>query len=109
MTTVSETPKSGLLSNGYPRLVGTYDEMFAPLGILRPHWDLLLNLFSGMGQQEIVRRRQAAKQRIRENGVTYNVYGDPLGMDRPWNLDIIPLMISPAEWAQIESGLIQRA
>jgi uncharacterized circularly permuted ATP-grasp superfamily protein/uncharacterized alpha-E superfamily protein len=109
MTTVSETPKSGLLSNGYPRLAGTYDEMFAPLGILRPHWDLLINSLSAMGQPEIARRRQAAKQRIRENGVTYNVYGDPLGMDRPWNLDMIPLMISPAEWAQIEQGLIQRA
>ena len=39
-----------------------------------------------------------AEQRIRENGVTYNVYGDPLGMNRPWNLDAIPLLIPPAEW-----------
>ena len=31
---------------------------------------------------------------IRENGVTYNVYGDPQGIDRPWQLDLIPLLIS---------------
>ena len=24
---------------------------------------------------------------LRENGVTYNVYGDPRGTDRPWELD----------------------
>ena len=31
---------------------------------------------------------------IRDNGVTYNVYGDPQGADRPWELDPIPLLIS---------------
>ena len=34
---------------------------------------------------------------------------DRLGMDRPWNLDSIPLMIPPSEWSQLEAGLIQRA
>ena len=37
------------------------------------------------------------------------MYGDPLGLDRPWNLDAIPLLIPPAEWSQLEAGLIQRA
>jgi uncharacterized circularly permuted ATP-grasp superfamily protein/uncharacterized alpha-E superfamily protein len=44
-----------------------------------------------------------------ENGVSYNVYGDPLGTDRPWSLDAIPLLIPPAEWSYLEAGLIQRA
>ena len=35
---------------------------------------------------------------IHENGVTHNVYGDPNGLDRPWNLDLIPLLIPSAEW-----------
>ena len=64
---------------------------------------------SGLGREELARRWQTARQRIRENGVTYNVYGDPLGMDRPWNLDAIPLLISPHEWRELEAGLIQRA
>ena len=41
--------------------------------------------------------------------MTYNVYRDPQGMDRPWELDMIPLLIPPAEWAQIETALAQRA
>ena len=32
-----------------------------------------------------------------------------LGMDRPWNLDAIPLMITAEEWSHLEAGLIQRA
>ena len=27
---------------------------------------------------------------IRDNGVTYNVYGDPRGMHRPWEPDPMP-------------------
>ena len=30
-------------------------------------------------------------------------------MDRPWQLDPIPLLIPPAEWRALEDGLIQRA
>jgi uncharacterized circularly permuted ATP-grasp superfamily protein/uncharacterized alpha-E superfamily protein len=78
-------------------------------GVLRPHWDVFINSLSELGAQELRRRWQTARQRIRENGVTYNVYGDPLGMDRPWNLDAIPLIIPPSEWSQLEAGLLQRA
>src|SRR3984893_8214098 len=103
------TMNGPLLSTGYPQTAGVYDEMSAALGVLRPHWDIFINSLSALGNQELARRWETARQRIRENGVTYNVYGDPLGMDRPWNLDAIPLMISPSEWSQLEAGLIQRA
>jgi len=46
---------------------------------------------------------------LKENGVTYNIYGDPNGMNRPWKLDNIPFLISKEEWISIESGLAQRA
>lgn len=109
MKVSSETAKAPLLSVGYPQTPGVYDEMCAAPGILRPHWDKFIHSLSALGDQELARRWQTAKQRIRENGVTYNVYGDPLGMDRPWNLDAIPLVIPPSEWSQLEAGLIQRA
>src|ERR1700689_4198213 len=105
----ADTAKAPLLSDGYVQTSGVYDEMCGAPGILRPHWDKFLPPLSGLGDQELTRRWQTAKQRIRENGVTYNVYGDPLGMDRPWNLDAIPLVIPPSEWNRLEAGLIQRA
>jgi uncharacterized circularly permuted ATP-grasp superfamily protein/uncharacterized alpha-E superfamily protein len=105
----ADTAKAPLLSDGYFQTPGVYDEMCGAPGILRPHWDKFIHSLSALGDQELTRRWQTAKHRIRENGVTYNVYGDPLGMDRPWNLDAIPLVIPPSEWSQLEAGLIQRA
>jgi uncharacterized circularly permuted ATP-grasp superfamily protein/uncharacterized alpha-E superfamily protein len=98
-----------LLTADYRQAPGVYDEMCAESGILRPHWDRYIASLSSLGAKELAHRWQIARQRIRENGVSYNVYGDPLGTDRPWSLDAIPLLIPAAEWAYLEAGLIQRA
>ena len=62
-----------------------------------------------IGPEELGRRWARAERRIRENGITYNVYGDPLGASRAWQIDIIPLLIPADEWRSIEAGIIQRA
>jgi uncharacterized circularly permuted ATP-grasp superfamily protein/uncharacterized alpha-E superfamily protein len=46
---------------------------------------------------------------LRRAGVTYNVYGDQRGRDRPWQLDPVPLLISAQESASLRDGLVQRA
>jgi uncharacterized circularly permuted ATP-grasp superfamily protein/uncharacterized alpha-E superfamily protein len=97
------------LPGNYSPAPGIYDEMMSAPGVFRPHWDDYAASISALGAEEMARRWKTALQRIRENGVTYNVYGDPLGMDRPWNLDAIPILISPTEWRELEAGLIQRA
>ena len=98
-----------LLGEGYGPAEGIYDEMASAPGVFRPLWDDYIAALSGLGAEELARRWKAARQRIRENGVTYNVYGDPQGMHRPWSLDAIPILISPGEWRNLEAGLIQRA
>ncbi|MGE4221060.1 MAG: circularly permuted type 2 ATP-grasp protein [Alphaproteobacteria bacterium] len=97
------------LAGGYQPLSGVFDEMLTPDGLLRPHWDGFINGLSGLAGEDLARRIDAARQLIHENGITYNVYGDPEGLDRPWKLDTVPLLIPPEEWATIERGLIQRA
>ncbi|MGA2741291.1 MAG: circularly permuted type 2 ATP-grasp protein [Bryobacteraceae bacterium] len=109
MSVSGDTLDAPPLAAGYRQAGTVYDEMSAAPGILRPHWDRLIGSMSALGVDELARRWKIARQRIRENGVTYNIYGDPLGMDRPWNLDSIPLLIPPAEWDELEAGLIQRA
>ena len=52
-----------------------------------------------MGQGELAHCWQQARRMIHENGVTYNVYADARGMERPWELDPLPWVIGPAEWA----------
>jgi uncharacterized circularly permuted ATP-grasp superfamily protein/uncharacterized alpha-E superfamily protein len=96
------------LFEGYQPLPGTYDEMVAAPGVPRPHCEGFVRSLEAIGQDEFTSRWEGAKRSIRENGVTYNVYGDPQGVDRPWELDMVPLLISPAEWAGLETALIQR-
>jgi len=83
--------------------------MAAAPGALRSHCETFVNSLESLGREELAARWEIARRSIRDNGVTYNVYRDPQGMDRPWELDMIPLLLPPAEWAQIEAALIQRA
>ena len=87
----------------------TYDELLEVDGNLRPHWESFFKSFNGLGPAEIQNRNQDLTRLLKENGVTYNIYGDPAGFNRPWKLDPIPFLIGRQEWQTIESGLIQRA
>ncbi len=86
-----------------------FDEMISADGRLRPHWQPFVGQMATLGLPELKERWEKARHLIRENGVTYNVYGDPRGMDRPWDLDPLPLLIAAADAARIEAGLTQRA
>ena len=91
------------------RYGGAYDELSADGVTPRPHWAHLIDSFREMGPEEIGQRWSRAERRIRENGITYNIYGDPLGANRPWKIDVVPFLIPADEWRFIESGIIQRA
>ena len=97
------------LLTAYPFQKGRFDELFAVPYQPRPHWARLLSELAHTSADEIRERLAAAERQIRESGVTYNVYADPKGQDRPWDLDVLPLMIAPEEWREIEAGIIQRA
>src|SRR6201996_8978904 len=86
-----------------------YDELSADGVTPRPHWAHLMESLQAIGPEELGRRWSRAERRIRENGITYNIYSDPLGANRPWRIDILPLLISADEWRFIEAGIIQRA
>ncbi|MGD1025602.1 MAG: circularly permuted type 2 ATP-grasp protein [Candidatus Sulfotelmatobacter sp.] len=91
------------------RYGAAYDELSADGVAPRPHWAHLMESLRAIGNEELGRRWARAERRIRENGITYNVYGDPLGASRDWKIDIVPLLIPADEWRHIEAGIIQRA
>jgi uncharacterized circularly permuted ATP-grasp superfamily protein/uncharacterized alpha-E superfamily protein len=93
----------------YPNLQGRYDELFAAPGQPRDPWMKLYTELTMASAAEIGDMRAAAERQIRDSGVTYNVYADPKGQDRPWDLDVLPLIIDAQEWSQIEAGIAQRA
>ena len=86
-----------------------YDEMSADGVTPRPHWENFIQSLQGVGSQELSKRWTRAERRIRENGITYNIYGDPAGVARPWRIDLVPLLIPAEEWRYLEAGIIQRA
>src|SRR5277367_5647001 len=91
------------------RYEAAYDELSADGVTPRPHWAHLMDSLLEIGDAELERRWSRAERRIRENGITYNIYSDPLGANRAWQIDIIPLLIPAEEWRYIEAGIIQRA
>ena len=86
-----------------------YDEVHEANGATRPHWEAFLRTIPDLHGDEFGRRWRDAQHLIRENGVTYNVYGDPNGLLRPWQLDPLPVIIPQGEAEHLERGLIQRA
>src|SRR6266540_7076418 len=107
----SAIPESGFPPEGFrykPR-APAYDEAFTTEGEPRPHHQELWRGIEQLGPVEITKRWEQGRRLIRENGVTYNVYGDPRGMDRPWVLDPIPLVLASGEWTELAHGLDQRA
>ncbi len=86
-----------------------FDELAAADGTIFPHWQRIVETYNKLGNEKLSARADEVAHLLRENGVTYNVYGDPNGMNRPWNLDPVPMVISEEDWRRIEAGLTQRA
>jgi uncharacterized circularly permuted ATP-grasp superfamily protein/uncharacterized alpha-E superfamily protein len=86
-----------------------YDEMADAQGVPRPHWRALLERLGRMDATAARRSIELTRRLIVDNGVTYNVYADPQGADRPWDLDPLPLLVGADEWRGIEAGVAQRA
>jgi len=93
----------------YATQLGIYDEMYAKENKALPYWERFMAALNSMGSEKLELRRREAQRLLRENGVTYNVYGDSQNLTRPWRLDPVPLLISSEEWLVIEAGLKQRA
>ena len=78
-------------------------------GRLRPQWQSFVSMLDELGPEELKLRWEHAQRLIHDNGVSHNVYGDPQGLDRPWSLDSVPLLIRANEWDKACAGLSQRA
>lgn len=88
---------------------GSFDELFDSQQQPRAHWRGMLNSLARESALSMDQRLDAVTQQIRENGVTYNVYTDTKGIQRPWDLNLLPLILPEDEWAGIEAAVIQRA
>ena len=109
--TAVEQERAGLelFAANYRPLPGIFDEMMDHGGRVRAHWQPFLAMLAAFGAEEINRRFAAADRYLRGSGVFYRVYEDVAGIERPWPLSHVPLIVEPSEWKQLEAGVIQRA
>ena len=85
---------------------GTANDQAAP--DMHPYWESFFDFLGASGFADLNQRTLNLKRQIRDNGVTYNVYADANGPQRPWSIDLLPLIVSPSDWASIEAGIRQR-
>ncbi len=94
---------------GYTPRAERYDEVFDPKGRPRPHWERLAKTAARAGRAELARRARTIRRAVEQDGVTYNIYADPKGTDRLWEVDLLPLVISREEWHFLAQAVRQRA
>jgi len=80
-------------------------ELTQPPGQL---WEDFMTRLGSEGLASLNPRMAHLRRQVRDNGITYNVYADAEQPQRPWALDLLPLIISTRHWAQIERGVRQR-
>lgn len=93
----------------YQSVPARYDEMLDPAAGPRPHWSALLSQLAELSAEAIGERARFVHDAIASDGVTYNVYADPKGASRPWELDLLPMILPAAEWRTIAAAVAQRA
>jgi uncharacterized circularly permuted ATP-grasp superfamily protein/uncharacterized alpha-E superfamily protein len=120
----AESPAELAASMSPPAAAGHFDELRGSVPIApgserdalpvptdaapTPAWSRFFENLGHAGFLELNRRTTNLERQIRDNGVTYNVYAESDGPQRPWSLDLFPLIITPASWQQIETGVLQR-
>ena len=120
-----ETPAALAAALAPPAAPGHYDELrggiSAPLADTPAHaavvgahalptrpWGRFFENLGREGFGDLNRRTIDLQRQVRDNGVTYNVYADADGPQRPWSLDLFPLILPSAAWQRIEAGVLQR-
>ena len=100
---------AGEITSHYLTPAMIFDEMKGADGKIRPAWSRLVQSLNEDGASGWARRSDQTRHLLRENGVTYNVYGASKDLERPWELDPVPLMMPIAEWQPLADSVKQRA
>jgi carboxylate-amine ligase len=81
------------------------DEAVGPASRPRPAYEQLIAYFEGLDGDAVERARHSAREWTESRGLTFRVGGE----ERPFEVDLVPRVITAHEWSQIVAGLTQRA
>ncbi len=85
------------------------DELIGADGTIGAHWQPVLAGLDALSHEQRLERIDRINLRVREIGIAHDLFADPSRNLQPWRLDLMPLVLPPAAWAEIEAGIMQRA
>ncbi|MBA2963721.1 MULTISPECIES: circularly permuted type 2 ATP-grasp protein [Ramlibacter] len=113
-----ESPAGLAAALAPPAAAGHFDELRGAVSVpgpagsqgkpVTPTWSRFFEHLGGGGFADLDQRMLSLSRQVRDNGITYNVYADAGGPQRPWSLDLFPLIVTPDGWQRIEAGVLQR-
>ncbi|CAM4062916.1 circularly permuted type 2 ATP-grasp protein [Mycobacterium senriense] len=81
-----------------------FDEMFDAQGAVRGPYKGIYAELAPSDASELQARAEALSRAFLDQGITFSLSGQ----ERPFPLDLVPRVISAAEWARLERGITQR-
>ncbi|HAG35386.1 MAG TPA: hypothetical protein DCL34_01020, partial [Erythrobacter sp.] len=85
-----------------------FDEMRKPDGGVRDAYAGYCQWFDGQDNALLRRKHAEAETNFRKTGITFNVYGENEAEERLIPFDMVPRVISAAEWRKLTRGIEQR-
>lgn len=101
----SDSPR---IFDGYTPLPGTYDELIAEDGSIRPSFRAAMEALGALPASELARCQSLAELALLNQGVTFSVYSDQRGAEKIFPYCAIPRIVVAEDWQHIERGLEQR-
>ncbi|MEI6224441.1 MAG: circularly permuted type 2 ATP-grasp protein [Deltaproteobacteria bacterium] len=100
-------PATPLLSD-YTGLPGAWDELFTSTGAPRPAFRRAIDALDAHSRSGFAVCQGLAERALLDQGVTFSVYSDQRGTEKIFPFCLVPRMVSAADWAALERGLLQR-
>lgn len=98
---------TGELLQSYIVPDGVWDEMVADNSV-RDQYTKAVNFLNQLSVEELNKKEELAKRLFMSQGITFTVYSSGEGIEKIFPFDIIPRIITSAEWDYIEKGIKQR-
>src|ERR1700744_4483171 len=92
----------------YSPIKGVWDEMYEPDSHVRDPYRKVIDSISGESADDLNKKEELAKRLFMSQGITFTVYNSGEGIEKIFPFDIIPRIITSAEWNYIEKGIKQR-
>jgi uncharacterized circularly permuted ATP-grasp superfamily protein len=85
----------------------TWDEMYSSASV-REQYKKAVEFMQQLSVEELNKKEELAKRLFMSQGITFTVYNSGEGIEKIFPFDIIPRIITAAEWDFIEKGIKQR-